>query len=111
MYAGFACLRLAPQYAYMTRRNDRPPLLIDEGVPLAALILQRAAEDGLHAVACPDRLRLVVRIVTVFKHIARRHRCNSAVAEFALAQLLLGPHAIRDIHQETNHPRGPAARI
>jgi len=66
MNARLARLRFAEQYAAMTRRNDGLPFLVNEGIRSTLRILQRAAEDGLHAIAGPHGLGLIVRVITVF---------------------------------------------
>src|ERR1700741_3948206 len=111
MNAGLARLRLAAQDADMTRCNDRLVLLVDQRIPAALLVVQRATEDGLHAIAGPYGLGHAFRVVPVLKHITRRHGGDGPIPKFALPQGLLRLYAVRDLHEETNHPRGPAIGI
>src|SRR5882757_1560400 len=109
--AGLARLRIALQDADMTRRNDRLPLFVNQRIPPALRILQRAAENRLHAIACPYRFGLVFGVVAILKHITGCHGGNSPIAELALPQGFLGVYAVGDLHEETNHARGPVAGI
>src|SRR5581483_9731618 len=105
---GLACLGLAAQNARLPRRNDGPPLLIYHGVPAALLLLQRAPEDGLHAVTRPDGFGFSFGVVAILEYVARCHRGDGPITELALPQLLLGFDAVSDFHQEADHARGAA---
>src|SRR3569833_2360374 len=106
-----ARLRFAAQNANVAPCNDGLPFLIDQRIPTALHLLERAAEDGLHTLAGPDRLGLALRVVAVLKHVHRRHRRHGSIAKLTLPQSFLRVDPAGDLHEETNHPRGPAARI